>query len=156
MKKIDLKNKHFVLAFLGIGGLCLLYSIKNSAPKEEIREVAAPASVDTYVPMGMTLVPIELTNAESLSSIVGDIGGVVDLYLPANDERKTVVKVGSRLKLMRAPLNPQQYAILVREDEGLKILKYAGPFTAVVQNPAARGTDLTEKSKKTVRIDYQN
>jgi hypothetical protein len=102
------------------------------------------------------LVPVELANAESLSSLVGDMGGVVDLYLATAENKKGGLKVGSRLKLLRAPLNPNQYAVLVQENDSSRLLSYAGPFIAVVQNPEAKGNAIRETAKNTVHIDYQN
>jgi hypothetical protein len=153
--KTDLKNKHIYLAFGALGALCLLLSLqKTSVPV--MTEEKAPTSVDTFIPAGLVLVPIEISNSESLASLVGEMGGVVDLYLASNDQRKGGLKVAAKVKLVRAPLNPQQYAVLIREEEGPRLMAYAGPFLAVVQNPDAKGTELSQTSKKSIRIDYQN
>jgi hypothetical protein len=150
-----IKNKHFYVAFLGIGILCLLLTLRNSGTPEP-QEERAPHSVDTFIPAGLILVPLEISNSESLASLVGEMGGVVDLYLASNDQRKGGVKVAAKVKLVRAPLNPQQYAVLVREEEGPKLMAYNGPFLAVVQNPDVKGAQLSQTAKKSIRIDYQN
>ena len=150
-----LTNKHLWIAFGALGALCLLLSFKNSAPMDPVSE-KAPTSVDTFIPAGLVLVPLEISNAESLASLVGEMGGVVDLYLASNDQRKGGLKVATKVKLMRAPLNPQQYAVLVRDEDGPRLMAYNGPFLAVVQNPDAKGASLSQKAGKTIRIDYQN
>ena len=79
---------------------------------------------------------------------------MVDLYLPQG--KNNSLKVGSKLKILRAPYNPDLYAVLVREQESNKILSHPGPFVAVVQNPNAEGTNLTEISSRKISIEYQN
>lgn len=153
--KNNLKNKHLYVAFAALGAICLMVSLQNpNSPV--VAEEKAPHSVDTFIPAGLVLVPIEISNSESLASLVGEMGGVVDLYLASNDQRKGGLKVASKVKLVRAPLNPQQYAVLIREEEGPRLMSYAGPFLAVVQNPDAKGTKLSQTPKKSIRIEYQN
>ena len=151
--KID--TKILVAGFIILGLLCFLLS--SPAKESSVAEQPEPtASVDTFIPRGYTLVPIELANSASLSSMVGDVGGVVDLYLASTEARRGGLKIGSRLKLLRAPLNPDQYAVLVNEQEAPKLLSYSGPFTAVIQNPDSRGSQLATTKKRTIQIDYQN
>lgn len=154
----NLKNNWPLVGFLLIGLVAFISSPSKSENTDPLQTVAAPASVDTFIPAGYVLVPIEIANAESLASLVGDMGGVVDLYLTSNDPQKAGHKVGSRLKLLRAPLNPQQYAVLVKDSESPRLLGFTGPFVAVVQNPNApsRGITPAKSRQKTVRIEYQN
>ncbi|MNJ99852.1 hypothetical protein D3C87_176330 [compost metagenome] len=159
MKKIlalDIKTKMLLIAFLLLGLMSLITSLLGVKKEEPTSFAPEPPSVDTFIPRGHVLVPIELSNAESLSSLVGDVGGVVDLYLATNEKQKTGIKVGTKLKLLRAPLNPQQYAVLVRDHESSRILSFSGPFIAVVQNPQARGQEVAGPKPQQVQIDYQN
>lgn len=153
-RQLKIDTKILVAGFIVLGLLCFLLSSPSKENKSEQSEPVA--SVDTYIPRGYTLVPIELANSASLSSMVGDMGGVVDLYLASTESRKGGLKIGSKLKLLRAPLNPEQYAVLVNEQEASKVLSYAGPFTAVIQNPDSRGSQVTDTKKRTFHIDYQN
>lgn len=149
----DKENRPKLLlgAFLILGLISLLLPTdkpqKESIPSEKVE------SVDTFIPAGHVLVPIELANASSLGSLLSETGGIVDLYLPNG---KTSLKVASKLKILKAPYNPDLYAVLVREQESGKILSYAGPFVAVVQNPDERGKNLIESSSRKISIDYQN
>lgn len=146
------KNKIILIAFCGLGFLSLLIQLSGEA--KPIEKTPEKISADTFIPRGYVLVPLELVNANSLASLIGDVGGVVDLYLA--DGKSKSVKVGSRLKILRAPYNPDLYAVLVRETESTQLLSFPGPFIAVVQNPDAQGTRLSDIKKSSVTIQYQN
>jgi hypothetical protein len=149
----DQKSKILISAFVILG----IVSILLPSPQNEKAPLPTAAtnetSVDTYIPSGYVLVPIELANANSLSSLLGATGGVIDLYLP---QGKASIKVASKLKILKAPYNPDLYAVLVREQESSKILSYAGPFVAVVQNPGEKGQKLVETTRTKISIEYQN
>ena len=158
-RNLKFDTKIILIAFVAMGVLSLLFGF-TAKPKEEntqATEIPAAPSVDTFIPMGYTLVPLELANAESLTSLVGDMGGVVDLYLATNDRQKGGLKVGSKLKLLRAPRDPNQYAVLVKDSESPRLMSFTGPFIAVVQNPKAKGAELSAEAKKSkFKVDYQN
>lgn len=152
-----IKNNLLLCGFIILGPIA--YFSQNTPEEKDVPTsftVPDVKSADTFIPRGFVLVPIEMANAESLSSLVGDVGGVVDLYLATTDRQKGGQKVGSRLKLLRAPLNPQQYAVLVKDSESQRILQHSGPFVAVVQNPETRGAEVTSNGPSRVKIDYQN
>ncbi|WP_295900187.1 hypothetical protein [uncultured Bdellovibrio sp.] len=153
---IALKNNYLLVAFVCLGLISFFITRPAAEPVQKDTFLPEPKSVDTFIPRGFVLVPIEISNAESLASLVGDMGGVVDLYLASNEKQKGGLKVGSKLKLLRAPLNPQQYAVLVKETESSRLLSYAGPFIAVVQNPDEKGTQLSSSGPSRVRVEYQN
>ncbi|HWU43776.1 MAG TPA: hypothetical protein VN132_10070 [Bdellovibrio sp.] len=155
LRALKFDTKILIIAFASLGAISLVASLLKSSPPPSSPE-EAHASLDTFIPKGYALVPVEIANADSLSSLIGDVGGVVDLYLAGNDKQKGNRKVASRVKLARAPLNPQQYTVLVRESESPKLLSLTGPFVAVVQNPHSQMGEIGTTTKSTVRIDYQN
>jgi hypothetical protein len=157
LKNIDVKTKLLLGAFIVLGLLSLLLATSKE-PETVTAEPGVPAgpSVDTFIPRGYVLIPIELVNGESLTSLVGDIGGVVDLYQSSSDEKRKSLKVGAKLKLLRAPLNPQQYAVLVKDSESSRLMSFPGPFIAVVQNPDEKGQEISKNPKPAVHIEYQN
>lgn len=157
-KTISKLKSNWPLTGFIVLGLVAFVTSPSKEISDPLETVRAPTSVDTFIPRGHVLVPIELANAESLASLVGDLGGVVDLYLASNDRQKGGLKVGSKLKLLRAPLNPDQYAVLVKDSESPRLLSFAGPFIAVVQNPEEKGTEVTTTSSAAprLRIDYYN
>lgn len=152
MRTLDSKNKLLAVAFIFLGALSLLtsFSGKEVTPK---KNGSVPGSVDTYIPPGYVLVPIEVTNAASLGSLLGDVGGVVDLYLPRG---RNSIKVASKLKILRAPYNPDLYAVLVKDQDSSRILGFTGPFLAVVQNPKETGQKVVEVRHSNIKIEYQN
>jgi hypothetical protein len=143
------KNRIFALAFVI---MALLVGITSLGQKAEMQ--SSPESADTVIPAGYVLVPIQLENQDSISSLMGEYG-VVNLFLSAKITGHSQIKVGQHLKLLRAPLNPDQYAVLVPEEESGKILEAQGPFFAVLQNPnESKATNWTKKKKTVSRIEY--
>lgn len=152
-----LKSNQTLVSFFVLGIIALIASSSASTlPIENPQLVMDSKSADTFIPKGFVLVPIEIVNADSLSSLVGEVGGVVDLYIASVDGKKGGMKVGSRLKILRAPLNPQQYAVLVKDTESSRLLSQPGPFVAVVQNPTTLGPELTTMNSSKIKINYQN
>lgn len=156
-KKLSQIKGHILITGFLILGAVSWFSAPAESTEAAVPGVSVPPSVDTFIPRGHVLVPLEIRNAESLASLVGDLGGVVDLYLATTEQMKGGQKVASKVKLLRAPLNPDQYAVLVKDDESQRLLGFQGPFIAVIQNPDERGMKVTENHKvQRVRIEYQN
>lgn len=150
------KENQMVFAFVLFGLVSMLISLQDSPPplKNELNQ----ESVDTFIPKGFVLIPLELQNSDSLSSIIGEMGGVVDLYTVRTENHKGGLKIGSRLKILKAPLNPQQYAVLVPEQQSHQVLAFTGPFMAVIQHPEERGSEINshqDRSSK-IQIHYNN
>lgn len=146
-------DRSLLLAFLALGLVALLLTLL--APADTTKPEAAAASaaeeafdVDTFIPAGHLLIPLQLSNAESLASLSGPFS-LVDLYATRENGRKSF-KVASAVKLLRAPLNPQQFAVLVREDESAPLVTMEGPFFAALKNPKdiPPTRDTTKKSAK--------
>ncbi len=150
MKKFRLSqnNKVLLLSFLILIAAYFLFSPKNSKNLTSEKVYA-----DTMIPKGQVLIPIELANAESVSALM-DQFGIVDLYSASANSVGTT-KLASKVKILRAPLNPNQYAVLVPESLSKHIMSLTGPFWAVVQNRDTKQTEPAETKAKTVRIEYQ-
>jgi len=134
LQKFKNVDKSLLLAFLALGLVVLMMQIFSSkTPESEPRPSEESFDVDTMIPAGFLLIPLELSNAESLASLTGQFS-VVDLYASGGKERKGY-KIAAAVKLLRAPLNPQQFAVLVREEESAKIATHEGPFFAALKNP---------------------
>jgi hypothetical protein len=110
----------------------------SQKPKAENIESAA-----TYIPEGFVLVPIEVANFESLDSILGKFG-VVDLFVGSDDPKVKPRRIAERVKILRAPLNPEHFAVLVPDSESQNIVAYSGALTVVVQNPNSAGPSLVK------------
>lgn len=123
----------------------VLMSLSGSgSPPIEAAKVA-PAGVDTFIPKGFVLVPIEVTNYEALDSILGKFG-VVDLYQPGQADGGLAKLVARNVRLLRAPQNPSLFAILIREAETDRILRYGGTFQVILKRPEKVGTEFVKSS----------
>lgn len=140
----DPRNRVLSIA-IAVMILIILSVQLSSGPQQNAIE---EASADTYIPDGYVLVPIELQNADSLSSLIGAYA-VVDLFKGPRSQ-----KVGKRLKLLRAPLNPDQFAVLVPEAEVSNLLETPGPFWAAIQNPQQTKSSEVASRRKNSRIEY--
>ena len=147
--KISQQNKMLLLSFS-----VLIISYIAFAPSHKEAEIKGktPIYADTMIPKGFVLIPIELANAESVASLM-DQFGVVDLYTgsaSASGNKKVI----SHVKILRAPLNPNQYAVLVPDELSNKVMSAVGPFWAVVLNHETKQNLQAEKKVPTVRIEY--
>ncbi len=124
---LKLNFKYLVIIFV-ILGFVILFSEDNRTHDD-----IDPTSVDTLIPQGMALIPIDIQNIEALKNIISDFG-VVDLYLPSFESARPR-KVASAVKLMRAPLNPDVFAVLVSEESASRIAQHPGAFFVTVLNP---------------------
>lgn len=141
-------NQYLLLGIMALLVLAVLW------PTKQKPEVTETVEADTIIPAGYVLVPIELLNFEALSSLVGSYA-IVDLFAPNSDPTQRPRKIGSDLRLLRAPLNPNQFAVLVPENESELIVSQATPLIAVIQNRSkSEQTKLVrEKFQKKSRIE---
>lgn len=147
--KISNQNKILALSFLVFTIFSLIYSFtRPSVTKKEPDKIYA----DTYIPKGYVLIPIELANFESVSALI-DQFGVIDLYAGVPQSAGSV-KIASRVKMLRAPLNPQLFAILISEKDSSSIMKRTGPFWAVVQNRQSFEEKPVQSKNSSVQIEY--
>src|SRR5688572_13064534 len=124
MKKINYKElfkKHQTLICLVVisGLLAAIAELIGGTTQNEQREISAP---DTVIPPGYVLVPIEVQNHEAMDSILGSYG-VVDLFAQDADGTGRSKKVAERVKILRAPLNPNHFAVLAPEEEAPRLVK---------------------------------
>lgn len=131
----------FALALLPIGVGAIWNSTAAPAPRDE---KPARAQVDTYIPKGFVLVPIEVQNYESLDSILGQFG-VVDLFQSGSAAHPQQIQVARNVRMLRAPQNPSHFAILVQESEVSGILKNNSAFFVVVKHPGKDGTQFVKE-----------
>lgn len=148
MKKFSLtqQNKILLLSFCIFIVIYCFFSRKTEPAPSEQKIYA-----DTFIPKGFVLVPIELANREAVAGLI-DQFGVIDLYAGSPSEKGSF-KLASKIKILKAPLNPQQYAVLAPDRLATQIMKAIGPFWALVQNRAAT-SDYKETPKQNVQIEY--
>jgi len=143
--RLDAKNHLLLGGLLVVAALILAWYWDSKSPdKDKTDNNHSPEGVeaaDTFIPAGYVLVPIEVANFESLDSILGKYG-VVDLFLPASGLKGRPRKIASRIKILRAPLNPSHFAVLAHESTSQSLVSESGPFTVVVRNPKNAGTGI--------------
>ncbi len=110
--------------------------------KQPVTTASEGSPIDTYIPLGYQLIPITVVNREALDSLISD-RAIVDLY--RNDQMGKTEKAAAGVRLIRAPLNPRQFAVLVTEKEGEGLLRGTDEFTVVVQNRNFRGSTIERK-----------
>lgn len=107
-------------------------------------EAAHPdPQLETLVPEGFQLIPIEIQNLESLDSVFGKFGHV-DLYATRIGGSSPGERVAQAIKLIRAPLNPRHFAVLVHSELAPTIIRNGPSFFVSVQNLKKPGT-ITER-----------
>lgn len=135
--KLTSQNKILMVSFVALLTLWGILSMKTNGTAEESGpEKNKTFYADTLIPKGFVLIPIELANADAVAGLI-DQYGVVDLY--SGPENNSVL-VASRIKILRAPLNQNKYAVMVPESFSQELMRIKGPLLAVVQNRFAKDT----------------
>lgn len=147
------KNKWLIIGFISIFIVALINNRSRAVNHHPLPSPPEMESVDTLIPEGHILVPLELENVEQVSSLIGN-SGVIDLYT-GGAEVKSRRLIAARVKVIQAPYNPQVYAALIKESDGRVIQNYLGPFRAVVQNPKQSGSRVSQPIKNNFSITYQ-
>ena len=91
--------------------------------------------------------PIQVQNFESLDSFFGQYG-IVDLYAAAASWDKKSQLVARKVKLMRAPLNPRVFGVLVHKSQQDQLIKKGTQYYVVVNNSKESGTEFVAPQPK--------
>ncbi len=110
-------------------------------------------SVDTNIPKGFVLVPIEVQNYEALDSILGHFG-VVDLFQGDAEKFSQQRLVARNVRILRAPQNPSHFAVLVHEEKVSQVMHRGGMFTVILKRPDETGTEIVDGKKTSRKIIY--
>lgn len=123
----------------GIPILLLLIGLQNCGSPRAEPMVVERTQADDFIPAGFVLIPVQLENHQSIDSIVGG-HAIVNLYVTRDAEGVAGSRnllLGRNLRMVRAPLNPQQFAVLVPEKQVDRFVVNQGHLTAVLQNRSA-------------------
>jgi hypothetical protein len=111
-------------------------------------EPAANEGIDTMIPAGYVIIPIEVQNFESLDSLLGKYG-VGDLFKGDGKNGKLVAR---NIRILRAPKNPSHFAVLAPESQASSILSNQGNFYVALKGPHQSATQIvSEHEGKNVR-----
>ena len=130
--KLETQNKILIISFVIFLGLYFLLTYRQKPQQESKIANNKLETADTYIPAGHVLVPIEIENVESVSGIIGAFA-LVDLYTRPPQALEMFL-VAQKIKLIRAPLNPNQYAVLVTESQSVDLLKINPRFWVTIHN----------------------
>lgn len=128
------------LFFIAMMGSLIMKTLKAPASAEQSVE---HFEASTFIPEGHVLIPIEVENAEALSAMTGGYAWV-DLYTPSIDEynpRRTK-KIVKKIRILRAPLDPQHYGIIVPEEYAEAILSYGFTFRVTLNSKSHHNSEL--------------
>lgn len=132
LKKITEQHRFLIL---GLTAFCVLYFVLYRQMNSDLKE--APKTIekvqaDTFIPAGFVLVPIKLENNQAVSGLV-DQFAIVDVYAVSATTQSNEL-VAEKVKMLRAPLDPNQFAVLLKDDKAREILQLNGRFSVVLQN----------------------
>lgn len=147
IKRKIMWDKHKLL-YCSLVFMLVVIFLSWLSEKKQNNEINKIETADTVIPFGHVLVPIDIINSEALGSMVGGYA-IVDLFSQGK-------KVGKKLKILRAPLNPEKYAVLIREEESSLLMQAQGPFFAVIQSPYAKGYGALSKQNRRGRLEFVN
>lgn len=140
-----------VKKFLGVGlvGFCFLLAWLQS-DDSGFKVPVDSEGIDTYIPEGFVLLPIELSNGPVLAGLLKD-KGVVDLYT-ADPASFHAQRAASAVKIIRSPVGELQFAVLLPEDQAGAMIQRFQSFYAVIQNPHKKGAKVIPQAKKRKRL----
>ena len=154
LRALFLKYKDQILIGMAlIFGLIILLIFHE--PQEKNQEAAPPTgAIDTLIPAGHNLIPIEIENLEQVNGLI-DRFAVVNIYQVSHDQQTKSKLVGKNMKLIRAPLNPQVFAVLIKDEEQERMMSFPGPFRIVIQNRNNAETQMSKERRfSSVQIEY--
>ncbi|OQW49037.1 MAG: hypothetical protein A4S09_12760 [Proteobacteria bacterium SG_bin7] len=150
----QIKDKKAILYLFIVSGIMSFiweYSKRDVEIKKEIEE---SPSTDTYVPEGFVLVPIEVQNADSLDAILGSYG-VVDLFHPSLEPKGQPQQIAKQVKILRAPLDPKKFAVLVPNDQSSALVKIDTPLFVTIHNPKHSRPQFIKTKNRISRVQYE-
>jgi hypothetical protein len=155
IKGIKAAQVLFILLSLLIAIVGLVSESSGAEPNTSKKDDTG--GVETLIPPNHVLVPIQLVNAESFAALVGGFT-VVDLFL-TNSESSKGKRIISSAKLLRAPLNPDQFAILITEEELVELPDVTSPLFAVIKNPNSKKSQKKNQGRvkpiPKLSVEYQ-
>ena len=156
------KMSYFLVVATVMASFALFLSHNRSDNDSNKKVNKIQESPDTFIPNGYVLIPIMVSNFESLNALVSQYA-IVNLYAVNNHPnrssipqiKKQVKTVAERIKLIRSPLNPENFAVLAPESQAEALITYNGEFFVTVQNPAIqKQVSVNREVKKRNLIDY--
>ncbi|MBT4760083.1 MAG: hypothetical protein HOO06_00155 [Bdellovibrionaceae bacterium] len=138
--------------------IILIYSSSQSSNSPTDAPIKMNTSLDTVIPQGFVLIPIEIINAKAIDDLIQNFG-VVNLYAKSKNTNylnSQYLPVATGIKIIRSPKNPSVFAVLSPENSAYKIVRATGPFTVTIHNPKNNTTSFKKEKKKKRKIIIEN
>lgn len=148
-------DKRLLWSAAALALIPVAFRLLMGSEQRESKSPGEAADVATYIPKGFVLVPLEVQNYEALDSILGRFGWV-DLYRGEAGGASKLHLVARNVRLLRAPLNPSHFAVLIEEGRSAQVMREGGPFTVIVKRPGSAGTEFVEEAsqpRRTITYD---
>lgn len=128
--------------------------------KPKVKLIEAPelaTEAATFIPEGHSLIPIKLVNQRSLSSMIENFGWI-DLYSvkPASTGFKKGPKIVKKIRILRAPLDPTQFGIIVPDDFVDHILDWGPSYFGTINKNKFYTSELVIAKKRKKRVMYED
>lgn len=104
-------------------------------------------SLDTFIPRGFVLIPIEIENQNALENTLGEYG-VVDLYASSHSDPSQFQLIVKNIQILRSSYPPYEFAVMSPEEKAKFILQFNGAFKVTIKNPQKTGTYFEAAVKK--------
>ena len=126
----------------------------------KIKQIDAPelaTEASTFIPEGHSLIPIKLINQKSLSSLIENFGWI-DLYAVKKTESgfKKGPKIVKKIRILRAPLDPSQFGIIVPDDFVDHILDWGPNYFGTINKNKFYTSELVIQKKRLKRVMYED
>lgn len=144
------KHKKHLIHILVILFVLILTLILNSKKEQGSKFISKKKlkdkimRIDTMIPKGFVLIPIEVSNLSTLSEVLSQTA-TGDLYYRNSNKSVLVAKF---LQILRSPRNPNKISVLAPENIASEIFKYKGPFHVALKNPKFKNDSKKAKSVK--------
>ncbi|MEK6554691.1 MAG: hypothetical protein AABZ31_05595 [Bdellovibrionota bacterium] len=137
------KNTKLALVFVFIATVLALafdFGSKESPGGRQL-ETSSQADIDTFIPSGFSLVPIEVINSNGLDSILGRFG-MVDLFL--ENQKIAIMK---NVRLIRGIRADGTWAVLVPTQFVQDLLGAGGRFLVSIRSRNNQNSEMVKKPK---------
>lgn len=144
-KRGPLKAHSPSMGFVGVIFIAMVTSLifKSFKVPRSADATVEHFEASTFIPSGHVLIPIDVENAEALNAMSGGYAWV-DLYTPTQSEFNPIkpVKIVKKIRILRAPLDPNHYGIIVPEEYADAILSYGFLFRVTLNNKDHHNSEL--------------
>ncbi|MCX7978359.1 MAG: hypothetical protein N2578_05090 [Bdellovibrionaceae bacterium] len=147
------QQRYLIFAFMVCGLWAIFADLSSKSGAETLPRQDKKVSVANLIPPGYTLMPIPLLNAEELGSMLDGYGKVSLFSIPDEGPKRLVAR---SLKIIRSPINPSVFGVLVRQNDTEILLKFPGPYYAVLESLSEENARVEKApSKNPVQVSYQ-